>query len=225
MSDVKEKTSVSEKLNRFLEKNRIVLFSVLGALVVAVIAYAVIVTVSAKETEKNLSVIDEISYALTNGAEGLEESELAGRRSTAMESVTPLLKKGGVVGVRANMLAADVAYQNKDYAASLDYWKAAAEKGKKSYTAPLAYYNVGVCAEQTGDLAVAAENFKKAADVSDFVLKSHAQFSLGRVYEKQNDYAKAVEAYNVLINASPDESWAKMAKTRVLDMKIKGNIQ
>lgn len=224
MSDKTEKKSVSEKLNGFLEKNRVCLFAVLGVAVAAVIVYAVCVSVNAKSTEKALSAIDEITYVLTKDSDGIEDSEAASRRATAKDAVAPYLSKGGVTGVRANMLAAEIAFQDKDYAAALDYWTAAGAKGKKAYTAPLAYYNVGVCNEQLGKLEDAAANYKKAAD-SDFVLKSHALFSLGRVYEAMNDSAKAAEAYNTLISASPEDTWAKLAKSRVMDMKLKGNIQ
>lgn len=220
MSEKKEKKSSSETLNGFLEKNKVILFSVLGALVAAVVIYVVVVSVSAKSTEKSLTVIEEVTYKLTDASE-VSESELA----AALEGVTPYLSKGGVVGVRANMVAAEVAFQKKDYAAALDYWKAAGAKGKKSYTAPLTYFNMAVCCEELGNLSEAADSYKKAADVSDFVMKAHALFSLGRVYEALNENEKAAEAYNSLVSANPEDSWAKVAKTRLIDMKIKGNIQ
>ncbi|MCF0241377.1 MAG: tetratricopeptide repeat protein [Treponema sp.] len=221
----KEKKSSSEKLNSFLEKNRIWLLSVLGVAVAVVVVYAVLVTVNAKSNEKVLSEIDEITYVFTKDFSSLEESEIENRRNVAMEALTPYLKKNGVGGVRANMLAADLSFQKKDYSSAMEYYKNAAEKGKKSYTAPLSYYNMGVCAEQLGNLSESSEYYKKAADSEGFILKSHALFSLGRVYEAQKDFEKANEFYTTLINSAPDDSWAKMAKTRVIDLKVKGQIQ
>lgn len=225
MSENKEKTTVSSKLNSFLEKNRVWLFTLLGVLIVAVVVCAVVISVSAKSADKTVSAVDEITYDYTKGILDLSDDEIETRRATALEAVKPYLTKGGVGGVRANMLAADLYFGAKDYAAALECYKAVVSKGKKSYTTPLSYFNMAVCYEELGNNAEAVENYKLAADFNGFVLKAHALFSAGRVYEAMNDSAKAAEAYNSLIESSPNDSWAQLAKTRVMDMKIKGNIQ
>lgn len=220
MADLKEKKTNSEKLDGFLEKNKKWLFAVLAVAVIGVIAFAVVVSVSAKSAEKTIAAVDEITYTLTKNSADLEDAELSARRAAAVEAVAPYLGKSGVGGVRANMLAAELAYSDKDFAGALEYWTAAASKGKKSYTAPLCYYNMGACSEELGKLSDAAEYYKKAADDKEFVLKSHAMFSLGRVYEALNDKDKALETYNALVNESPDDTWAKLAKTRVLALGL-----
>lgn len=225
MSENNEKTTVSTKLNSFLEKNRVWLFTVLGVLVAAVIVCAVVISVSAKSADKAVSAVDEITYVFTKDSADLSDDEVAAKRAAALESVKPYLSKGGVGGVRANMLAADLYFQGKDYTSALECYKATVAKGKKSYTAPLAYFNMAVCYEELGNNADAAANYKLAADFNGFVLRSHALFSTGRVYEAMNENAKAAEAYNTLIEATPNDAWAQLAKTRVMDMKIKGNIQ
>lgn len=225
MSENKEKTTVSSKLNGFLEKNRVWLFTVLGVLIVAVVVSIIAVSVSAKSADKILTAVDEITYNFTKDSSGLSDAEMEAKRATALSAVEPYLTKGGVGGVRANMLAADLYFQGKNYSSALECYKAAVSKGKKSYTAPLSYFNMAVCQEELGNYAEAVENYKAAADFEGFVLRSHALFSTGRVYEAMNDSAKAAEAYNSLIESSPNDSWAQLAKTRVMDMKIKGNIQ
>ncbi|MCQ2584294.1 MAG: tetratricopeptide repeat protein [Treponema sp.] len=225
MSENKEKTTVSSKLNSFLEKNRVWLFTVLGVLVAAVVVCIVVVSVSAKSAEKTLTAVDEITYEFTKDSSSLSDDEMAAKRASALSAVEPYLTKGGVGGVRANMLAADLYFQGKNYSSALECYKAAVSKGKKSYTAPLSYFNMAVCCEELGNNAEAVENYKVAAEFKGFVLRSHALFSTGRVYEAMNDYAKAAEAYNTLIEATPNDSWAQLAKTRVMDMKLKGNIQ
>jgi len=222
MSENKE--TVSTKLNSFLEKNKVWLFTLLGVLVVAVVVCSVVISVSAKSADKTVAAVEEITYEFVKDSD-LSDDEMAAKRTAALEAVKPLLSKGGVGGVRANMLAAELYFQGKDYSSALECYNAVVSKGKKSYTAPLAYYNMAVCNEELGNLAEAAANYSAAADFEGFVLKAHALFSLGRVYEAMNDSAKAAEAYNKLIEATPSDSWAMLAKTRVMDLKIKGNIQ
>lgn len=217
---LKEEKTNTEKLNGFLEKNKKVLFALLAVVVVAVIAFAVVVSVSSKNAEKTIAAVDEISYVLTKNSSGLEESELSARRDAALEAVKPYLGKSGIGGVRANMFAAELSFSKEDFASALTYWNAAVSKGKKAYTSPLCFYNMGVCAEELGNFAEAAGYYKEAADTDGFILKSHAMFSLGRVYETLNDKDSALEAYNALVNESPDDTWAKLAKTRVLALGI-----
>lgn len=220
-----EKTKFSEKLSSFLEKNRRIVLAVFSVVIVAFVAYVVVFAASSKSNEKTLALVDQISYELTNGSYGLEDTELSARRTTAKNALEPLLSKGGVGGVRANMLMAEIAYQEKDYSKAIECWEAAANKGKKSYTAPLAYFNIASCYEQTGKTDDAATYYKKSADTDEFVLKPHALFSYGRVLETLGKYAEAADAYNSLNDSYPSDVWANLAKTRLIDLKIQGKIE
>ena len=225
MEEKIEKKTTSQKVNSVLEKNRKVLIVVLVIAFVALIGFIVWNITSTKIAEKNISELDTISYELTNGSSSLEAEELSARINTAKEKLEAYTKKSGITGVRANMLSAEIAYSQKDYSKAIDYWTAAISKGKRSYTAPLALYQLGVCYEQTNDLTKAAESYKKAADTKGFVLASHALFSYARVLESQNEYAKAVEAYQTIVSSYSDDEWANLAKTRILDLQIQGKAE
>ena len=142
MAEKKEKRKFSDILSSFLEKNRKLMWAVLIVCIVAVIAVAVFIGVSSKSSEKTLALVDQISYELTNGSASLDDAELLERRNTAKTNLEPLLSKSGIGGVRANMLMAELAYQEKNYSSAIEYWTNAASKGKKSYTTPLAYFNI-----------------------------------------------------------------------------------
>lgn len=225
MADKIEKKTLSQKLNSSLEKNRKILIAVLVVLFVALIGYIAWSIVNNKVTEKNIAEIDTISYELTNKSLSLDEAELKERVTAAQEKLEAYTKKGGVSGVRANMLAAEIAFSQKDYAKACEYWSAAYAKGKRSYTAPIAKFQMGVCYEQTKDLASAAECYKAAAETKGFVLASHALFSYGRVLEAQNNFAGAVEAYQMICDVFADDVWADRAKTRIIKLQIQGKTE
>jgi len=225
MSEKEVKKTSSAKLTAFVEKNKTVLITICAAVIVALIVFIVVDVVKANATTKNLSVIDEISYTLTNGSAALEDAELETRKAAALESLAPLTKKGGIVGVRANMLSAEIAYQNEDYEAALNFWKATEAKGKKIYTAPIASYNAASCYEELGKLDEAAAAYKVAADNEDFLLRTHAKFSYGRVLETQGKYADALAAYKELNDSNPDDSWAMVAKSRILTLQNEGKAE
>lgn len=223
--EVKENKKTSDKINSFLEKNRKGLLIVLVAAVVVIAGFSVCTIITSKTAEKTLSAVEEISYNLTEGSAGLEGEELEAKCAKALEDLAPYFSKGGVAGASANRLAAEIAFQKKDYEGALAYWTASAEKNKKAYTAPLAYFNMGVCCEELGKVAEAEANYKKAADFENFILKAHALFSLGRIYEAQGKFAEAAEAYKTANDKCPDDSWSFLAKSRLIDLKIQGKIE
>lgn len=214
-----ETVTASKKLNNFIEKNRTAFNIVLVVVVCFLIGYITTTAVLNSTKTKNISKIEEISYTLTKGSTTIEENELKTRCDTALNELAAFTKKGGIVGARANMLCADITYDLEKYAESLEYWKAAAEKAKKSYIAPLAYFNMGVCNEELNNVEAACENYKTAAQYKDFVLKAHAKFSYGRTLETLGKKDDAITVYSELIDNSPEDSFAKLAKTRVIALQ------
>ncbi|MCQ2592149.1 MAG: tetratricopeptide repeat protein [Treponema sp.] len=225
MSEKIEKETASSKLNDFLEKNRKLIIGLFIALVAAVIVVICVSVVGTKTKEKNLAAIDALTYELVNNSVSLEDSELDARRNEIIEKLLPYTKKGGVSGVRANMLAAELSYQKKDYASAVDYWTTVAAKDKKAYTAPLANYNKGVCLEQLNKNEEAADAYKLASQSEDFIFKTHAMFSYGRVLESLGKYDDAVKTYTELNDTDPDDNWAKLAKTRIIDLTVQGKLK
>ena len=220
-----EKATAGERLSQFMMRHRMQIIVSAAVVIGAIVVYGISAAVVSSSTTKGISFVDTVEYDLTNASDSLSDAEIETRRGDAMTKLTPYLSKGGIVGVRANMLAAGIAYGRKDYAAAKSYWSAAASKGAKSYTAPLAYYNIAVCDENTGNLADAAASYGKAADVKDFPLASHARFSEARTYETLGDYKKAAEAYAKLSAGALGDAWTNLAETRLIALKAEGKTE
>lgn len=220
-----EKETSSKKVSAFLEKNKKVFLIVLVVVIVAIIGFICGSLVGSSSKKKDLAKVDAISYALTNRSSELTDEDLASKIDETLNALASFNKKGGVVGVRSNLLSAELAYQKEDFSAAVDFYKAAASKGKKSYTTPIANYNLGACYEKLNNLDAAAESYKKAADAADFVLNTHAKFSYGRVLETQGKYKDAVDVYTDLNAKAPEDNWAKLAKTRIISLKAEGKVE
>ena len=224
MADYEEMTA-SKKLAGFIEKNKKAFIAILIVLVCCLIGYIIFASVAKSNKSKNLQALDEISYELTSKSSDLEDAEIEARIATALEKAAPLTKKGGVVGARANMFCAELAFKQEKYEDAANYWKDAAAKAKKSYLAPISYFNLATCYENLGNIDAAMENYKLAADNNDFVMRTHAMFSYGRILEAKADYAKAAAAYTELNDNFPSDSWAKLAKSRLISLKNEGKIE
>ena len=172
--------------------------------------------------ESNGNIKKNLNNIINDTAEGVDYDAIVSKLDELDKSYT---KKGGVAGVRANMLAAEIEYQKKNYEAAVEYWENAAAKDVKAYTSSLALYNAGVCYEALNQLEDAEDSYKLAADDEDFLLRSHALFSYGRVLETTGKYKEAVEAYQELNSKYPDDGWANLAKTRIIELKLEGKAE
>ncbi len=222
----KEKDSISteKKLESFMTRYRKPIL--ISALVIVVAAIAVCVYVGIMDSNKKagLAAVDSIEFTYTKDFDSLKEEEIVARQGHALDELKAYMDKKGVVGVRANMLAAEIAFAKKDFVNGKDYWIAAAEADKKSYTSPFCYYNAGVCYEETGDTKTAAEYYQMAIDNPAFLLVSRALFGLGRVREAEGNYSGAAEAYQKMVDEYGSDSWTNLAQTRLLQLKLDGKI-
>ena len=218
--DGKKKLTGEQKLGEFLSKNRAALVCVLAVVVAAIAGYAVFFNVSTAMTKKSLDKIEVIEYSLLKDADGLDESALQSRRDTALKNLGPYLNKGGIAGARANMLAADIYGQKKDWQASKDAWLAAAKKRKGSYLEALCSFNAAAACEELGKTDEALALYEKVAADKNFANRSRAYFSAGRIKEGRGDKDGAIAAYEAIdaLEHSNDD-WNDLAKTRLLELK------
>lgn len=222
----KEKKNVNpeKKLEGFVSNNRKILLIILCVILILAVAFCIFIGVKDSSTKKNLSAIETIEYNYTKNSSELSQEEIQSRQENVLESLKPYLSKSGIVGVRANLLVADVYFSQKDYQNALNSYKKVASLSKKTYTAPIANYNAGVCSEELGNLEDAYDFYDKAVSAQDFYLVTHALFSQGRVAESLENYDNAQKAYNKLVDSYPDDEWTKLAQSRLISLKIQGKI-
>ena len=224
MTEKKEKKTADAKLNKFLEKNRkpvLITFIVVLVLVAGFISFEIIKSATAK---KDLAAIEAYYYDLVETPADTDDAEINKLATECIENLAAYTKKGGIAGVRANMLSAELAYILEDYEGAIDYYSAAIAKGKKSYTAPICLYNKAVALEELKKLDEAAESYKAAAEFDEFGMASHAYFSYGRVLEALGRTAEAAEAYQTIVDKFASDDWANVAKTRLIELEVAGKL-
>ena len=225
MAEKSENKTASAKLNGFLEKNRksvLITFLVVLVIVIGFLCFEIIKTATSK---KALAQVETLYYELIKDSSDLDDAAIAKRATECIEKLASYTKKGGIAGVRANMLSAELAYTQSDYEGAIAYYDAAISKGKKSYTAPICLYNKASCLEELGNLEEAEKAYRAAGDFAEFGMAAHAYFSLGRVLEAEGKFAEAAEAYKGVSDKFSDEDWGYLAKTRLIELKALGKIE
>lgn len=223
MADNK-KESTKSKLENFIFKNRKAIIAVASVAVVAAVAVCVVVGVTDAQAKKGLASIDQIEFEYTAKSLDLTDSEIAARQDKALAAVAAFCGKSGIVGVRANMLSADVSFAKKDYSSALNSYLTAVDKGKKIYTAAICKYNAAVCQEELGNKEDAVKTFLDAAETKDFLLAAHALFNAARLQESLGLAKEASENYKKVVDTYGNDTWASLSQSRLIDLQSKGKI-
>ena len=222
----KKNLSGEQKLGEFLGKNFKVLVGVLCAVIAAIVAYVVWFNVSNSIVRKNLDKIEVVEYSFTKDASFIDDSELSSRQEKALSNLTPYLNKGGIVGARANMLAADIYGQKKDWQACKDAWLKAASKRKGTYLESLCSFNAAAAYEELGQSQEALALYEKVSADKGFVDRSRAYFNAGRLKEAAGDFEGAKVSYQAIGElGNANDSWNDLAKTRLIDLENQGKIK
>lgn len=219
-----EKSTLHKAVEQFILKRRKVILGFFAAAAAAVIAVCVAAGVADSNRQKGLAAVDSAEYALAADSEGISEADEAARLSKAEEAVAPYLSRKTIVGIRANMLAADIAVRKNDFSRALECYLAAAGISKKAYTYALCMYNAAMCCEELGKNDDAVSYYDAASSAEGFYLASHALFNCGRVTESSGDYAKASEYYRKAVDSHTDDEWADISRSRLIDLKANGSI-
>lgn len=208
-----------DKISGFISKKAKILIVILAAAVVGVTAFAIYTHVKESKKIEGLESVAKIQNDLYENYSTLSKESQAQKREEAVSKLSDYTSKSGVVGVRANMLAAEISIMGEDQAAAASYYAQACDKDSSSYTYGLCAFNAAVCYENAGNADKALEYYSKSANDSNSILKSHAKFSLGRMYEAQNKIDDAVNAYTSLyndMNENVNDEWVLLAKSRLL---------
>ena len=218
------KKRADQTLEAFLLKNRKPILSVCLCCILIVVAACVYVLVRDTRTKKALAAIDSLEFTLVSSSSGIDEEEVSSRLDEVALALEGYLSMKGVAGARANMLAADIAFQKGDSRKALLFYQAASQCSRKSYLYAENVYNAAVCFQQLGQTSEALGLFAEAADQQDFYLASRAFFNAGRICEGAGDFDLAAEYYQKAVDSHSGEEWASLCQSRLIDLKAKGQI-
>jgi TolA-binding protein len=129
-------------------------------------------------------------------------------------------------GQRALFLRADLNYGNKAWDAALKDYETLAARFSKSYLAPVSLFNAAVCYEEKGDVDNALKLYTRIAQTyKDSTVAPRAIFDEGRLEETKASWDNAKTAYESLDTLYSQSVWNKLAKNRLIELKVLGKIK
>jgi len=215
-------------LSRWIQQLRFVLLGILAVAIAFFLVYIVYSEVSKKRSADSTTVAEAAQTAFDAWQaeadatkKAVMEKDLRAQLDTV---VTRFPRQYG--GQRGLFLRGQVGYATKAWDAARTDFQALAERFPGSYLAPVSLFNAGACAEETGDLAGSAALYAKvAADYADSPVAPRALFNQGRVAEARSAWSEAQAAYEKLDTTYSQSEWQKLAKNRLIALKVEGKVK
>jgi len=216
-----EDAGSGDKIVLFLQKYRTVLFVFAALLAAGVLGSVVFFSVRDQMQKKAIAVL-----------EGYEKrkAELGDIKEAAPLEVEALLGElnafapstFGYAAAKAYSLSADIYAVRSEWAQAEEAWLHSAQKGPKTYLAPISLFNAAAAAEEQGKLEEALDYYSRSLAFPGIFAAAHrARFNIGRIHEARQDKEAAKEAYRALVEEnSGDSGWAKLAQSRIIALEM-----
>ncbi len=224
-----EKVTAHQKIQKFFTKYA----KPAGIFLIGVLVLFIVVEIfnfaNAKKIEKATMAIEDIQnrYVEASEADKSENPSFDAYKSyiTELDGVIAKYPKE-YAGRRALFLKGDIYFRFKDFDKAAEAYNKFASDYPKSYDAPIAIYNTGVCYESKGKLKEAEAEYLKIYNnyKGSYALMPKLIFTLGRLAETEQRFADAEKYYNQLGEEYSGSNYFQYAQDRIILMHAKGQL-
>ena len=212
------------RLTSIVHSLRYILLGVLGALVVLIITWAIVIEVRSNRTESATVLAERAQERLD---EWIDEEDEEKKAIIAEELQGTLLS---IIDTYPRLYATQRAYHIQgSFLFRSEQWEVAAnsfldlaEKFPKSYLAPISIVNAAVSYEEAEQDVRALETYRRIidefAEVSPEIPR--VLFSLGRLSETVGTTQQALEYYTRLVDEYSTSSWTNLARDRIIYLNL-----
>ena len=129
-------------------------------------------------------------------------------------------------GQRGLFIRAEASFAKKAWDEAVKDYETLASRFPRSYLAPVSLFDAAVCREEKGETDAALKLYGKASSsYKDSTVAPRALFNSGRLYEAKSDWAGAQKAYESMDGLYPQSMWTRLAKNRLVELKVLGKIK
>jgi len=215
-------------IGRVVQRFRIVLLVILAAAAVLLVGYIVYNEIN-KKLISDSAVMGEAAQASFDSwqaeADATKKAALEKNLRAQLDSIIRRYPRQ-YGAQRALFIRADLGYATKAWDAARKDYESLAARFPNSYLAPVSLFNAAACAEETGDLAGASRLYTQvSAAYKDSTVAPRALFDAGRVAEQRNSWTEAQTAYEQIDTLYSQSTWGKLAKNRIIELKVEGKIK
>jgi len=224
MQNKTENLNLADKIGDFVQRNRKGIFTVTGIIILLFAGFIVYISVSDYLNKKYIAEVEELSRRYDEVRYYLDDDTFAYDIKTLISDIENFAaNKKGFPAAKAWSVAANIHSGREEWPQCEEAWQKAAVAGDKTYLGPIALFNASAAAQEQGKYEQAIEYLKKCVEHKfEFPSVPRAQFSIGILYEKLDNYTAAIDAYRaVIINWSDQPVWQQLARSRIAAIEIR----
>lgn len=215
MADKKEKVverkedKILNKISSFASTNKKLIFIVLIAVVVGLIAWVVVSSSVNKANEKKMILVssyqDQLNEIISAGDFSSNEEFIA--------NVEKEIKGSSYSSVKSAYLLGQYYAAANDWAKSYDYFMKAYNLNDKIYLANLSLFNAAVAAEEQGDTEKALTLYTQVSEDKESPVAVKALFNTARIYYQNGNKDLAIVSFQQLIDSYAYSEYSAIAKS------------
>jgi TolA-binding protein len=223
-----ERRKLSDVLAHYVHTWRYVLWGVLIAAVVFLIAYFGYSEVNRRRASQSTNAAEEVQDLFDKWSTEGNADKKAGLEKDLLEKADQVVARypRQYGGQRGLFIRASVRFDKKQWDdAARDYQDLAA-RFPRSYLAPVSLFDAGVSLEEKGDRDAAQGMYMKVVTgYKDSAVVPRALFGAARIDEEKGAFEEARKKYDTLDSDHPQSGWTKLAKNRIIALKVEGKIK
>lgn len=219
---------LSHIIAHWVHRLRFVLWAVLIAAAVLVVGYLVWSEVGKKRLVDSTLLAEAAQGVFDSWESEQDEAKKAALEKDLGDQLEKLVSRypRQYGAQRGLFLRADLAFRKKEWAAARADYEELARRFPRSYLAAVSLFNAGVCAEENGDADGAQGLYMRVADTwKDSGIVPRALFNAGRLDEQKGAWEEAQKKYERLESDYAASSWTKLAKNRIISLKVEGKLK
>lgn len=219
---------ISGFLARSVSRFRIALLVVVIAAAAALVGYFIYGEVSRKVATDSTLMAERLQTQFDNWKGETDAAKKAALEKDLFDQLGTLINRypRQYGGERGLFLRAEAWYDKKEWDSAGKDYLTLASRFPGSYLAPISLFNAGVCAEEKADTDKAlALYLKVSSDYKSSAVAPRATFDAGRLYEVKTDWANAQKTYQSMEESYAQSMWTRLAKNRLVALKVLGKIK
>ncbi|HET6450659.1 MAG TPA: tetratricopeptide repeat protein [Spirochaetia bacterium] len=219
---------INNFLSHWVSRLRIALLIILAAAAAALVGYFVYVEISHSRAAASALQAERLQEQFDNWKAETDATKKGALEKDLLDGLNAVIGRypRQYGGERGLFLRAQVNYEKKAWDASLADYSALAARFPKSYLAPISLFDAAICSEEKGDADTALKLYLQVSSgYKDSAAAPRATFDVGRLYESKSDWTNAQKTYQSMDDAYPQSLWTRLAKNRLIELKVLGKIK
>jgi len=226
-SKATEEMKFKDKIANFILRNRKLIIMTAVLFVAALAGLIIFFEVRKNVIEKSTVLVEKAETAYLEYRNMKDSDEKNKKYDAVSKSLDEIIAnyQGYYAAQRASYIKGSLAFEKKDWDSAAKTWTEMAAQYPKSHLASIARMNAAAAYEENGNIDKAVETLITITTTEgDFPEMSRVIFSLGRLNEEKKDFTKAAEYYNKLIEDYAASSWTKLARDRIILLKVQNKV-